>query len=43
MLKDEDYVKCKNECEKDNIECINKCIIKAINRLSCNTVKGMKV
>ena len=41
-VEDKDYVTCKEECEKDNIECINKCIIKAINRLSCNTVKGMK-
>lgn len=40
-VEDEDYVKCKTECN-DKEECINKCIIKAINRLSCNTVKGMK-
>ena len=43
-IKDADYVKCETNCEQENDkeECKNKCIIEAINRLSCNTIKGMK-
>ena len=46
-VEDSDYVNCEKDCEKkinklEQTECLENCKKDAINRLSCNTVEGMK-
>jgi len=44
FVEDKIYKTCENTCnsKQDKEKCINNCKKEAINRLSCNTIKGMK-
>ena len=42
FVEDQEYIKCIELCETSDEVCKEKCRREAVNRLSCNTIDGMK-